>query len=137
MGVAPLTVVGVELVSIQGEIVFVGCQFGIVGRLQWECVFGESGSIFLDTRVVGLLRLVDTLLHAVSGILSNGQRAGRELLARDGGEATDIEGGGCLFQTQPQLTFLEIEELAAAVGGAGHEVIERLVILYQIGVDKL
>ena len=42
-----------------------------------------------------------------------------------------------VVQTQIQLTVLIIEELTAAVGRAGNEVVEALVILYQVGLQEL
>ena len=42
-----------------------------------------------------------------------------------------------LRQAQGQLTVLKIEELTATVRGAHHEVVETLVILHQVRLNKL
>ena len=126
---------------IQGVGVFVLCQFGVVGRESGEGVGGESGGVFLhDAHVQSdVLHVAVAVLHAVAGIGLYGERTVGIV-----GESDGVVRGYFLhilllghWQSEPEGAVLEEQELAAAVGCAHHEVVERLVILHQVGLYEL
>ena len=137
-----------EHTHVQREDVVILSHLGIARRILWEGILWEPGSLSCDGRdiqvqaiaplgIVAALHCAYTVLHAVAGIAADFQRVGRPL--RDGHrrKVVDFHSFAAVGQTKNQPSVLKIEELAASVRGAHQEVVERLVILYQIRLNEL
>ena len=102
-----------------------------------ESIIWEACRIFLDDCLVQVFHLSHLVLHTVTGTGLYNQRIRRDLLLGDGFELIDLNRIAAVGQSQCQGTVLKIEELTATVGSTYEEIVERLVVLHQIGLYEL
>ena len=106
-----------------------------------EGIGGIAVFVFFYDREVQValfhLALVIHVLHTVTIIRNDCKRI---LGIVDQGDTLIVLNGRYLLnllQTQVQLSVLEVEQLTTTVGRTGHEVVEALIILHQIGLYEL
>ena len=102
-----------------------------------EEVSREPSRVPSHAVVVRVVRLSRSVLHAVTGIeLPHSPVTGDALI---GHRCVSFDFLWCTTdgQTQIQLTILIEQEFSTAVGSTHHEIVETLVILYEIGLNHL
>ena len=119
--------------------IFVLCQLGVVFQTFREGIIGESvTTCFDDTGVqTEYLYITISFFYTVAGIGLDIERILRKVL-----EGHGVVGGYALDgirhgKSEIERTVLKQQELATAVGCAHDEVVERLIILHQIGLYEL
>ena len=129
-----------EFVLEQGEEILVVDGLRIVLELVvvGEGVFGESVVALVHVGRVQIdLAVVDHILHRVTTVEIHVERLVGTFLGGQRLIVLDLYSVAALYETQVQVAVLEVEELTVAVGAAHEEIIERLVVLHQVGVDEL
>ena len=133
------------------DIVILG-EFGIDRGMRGEGILGETCLLFGYSRdvqfgicdaiptlrgIISSLHRTYTVFHTVTGIAADFQRVNRPLLCCHRRKVINGFRQAAVRQAQHQFTILKVEKLSTAVGGAHQEVVERLVILYEIGLYEL
>ena len=111
-----------EVVLLHREDMVVVRQLCIVGRILREGIVGVFSVLFDGVGIETMDGLI--VFHAVAGIGRDVKRTAREVLHGHAIIAADLRGLGAAGQADGQLSIIKIEELAAAVGCANHEIVE-------------
>ena len=131
-----------EFALVERDEIFVGRQLRVIFRCVREDVVWIALIVFINDGVVQFshahLAILVDLFRTVADIVFNEQWSRRDALESYRLEVADRDSFlHDMRQTDGQLPVLKEKELTAAVRRAHQQVVERLVILYQIGVDKL
>ena len=141
-----LTVISGEFVGIEREEELIRSQFGIIDHISRKCIMWVACRVLLCHIIISFLHHAPLVLHGIAGIAIDGELTGRDALVSDRVMFIDdrllfhVYTFNLLrtrFQSQIQTSVLEVEKLTAAVGRSRQEVVERFIILHQVGMYKL